>query len=551
MDLPASHACDRIESCTKLEAQPAERRDFLRGFLGCLASLGASGPLVACGGEAPAGNGTTETTPPTQSGSPPAPSGSPPAAAPTPPPPISPPGTTIVPVPPPSSARIDWGRGTETGQLVADVWTPGRGVDGKVSASSWEAVPKGRWIEIAETRIDQALTSEIVNAGLGWSSSSQLWGLSARANLFQSWSGFAVDQQAGRLFFLGGGHSDGYNNGLYAFDFNRMEWRVECLPSNRTLMSAEYLSNRSSTFNPESATIALTNFNSNNSNGTRIGTLIPSINGPFYDELPFDNKPTARHTYHSLVYAPQAGPAGSVFLGARRLWRYDLSERRWIWRRLINDQAKAQGASSAPNATGIGEIHAAEAAFAAFDEVRNHVLVSASGSSGSGAYTFSIEENSWARWSGSYALNFSHAAQARVGRTLVAFNPPTSNSSVRVGRYWVYDLDAQSVASGSVALSGGLTLADFPESGTFYDGSAMTYVGGLHRFWVVTRRSNGSMFWVELDPSTTPWTASPLTFSNDSPIEQRLPIGRVQWIEGLNAVLAWDHCFGNARVFRL
>jgi hypothetical protein len=58
------------------------------------------------------------------------------------------------------------------------------------------------------------------------------------------------------------------------------------------------------------------------------------------------------------------------------------------------------------------------------------------------------------------------------------------------------------------------------------------------------------MLWLEIDPTTTPWSASPLTFANAGPIENRLPVGRVQWIEGLNALLAWDHCFAGAKFYR-
>lgn len=429
------------------------------------------------------------------------------------------------------------------------MWTPARDSQGRVNRASWESVPKGRWIEVAGTRIDSSLTDALVNSGLGWTSSFQLWGGSPASNLFQSWSGFAVDQGAGRIFFLGGGHSDGYNNGMYRFDCNRMSWAIECMPSSRSQMSATYLANGSSTYNPESLAIALAKFNSDNPAGATTGTITPVQNGPFYDEIPFDSKPTARHTYQAMVFAPDIGASGSVFMGARRLWRYDLASGRWVMRRLVNDQVRALG-GSAPNALGLIEIHAAEAAFTAYDEVRRRVLVSASGSAGAGAFAFDLQSESWSPWAGSYGLNYNHAAQARVGRKLVALNPPVSDQSVAVGRYWVHDLDTGSTVAANLQFAGGLSLSDFPSGGAFYDGAAMVYVPPINRLWLVTRRSNGSMFWVQIDPTTTPWTASPLSFPNSSPIEQRLAIGRVQWIEGLRAVLAWDHCFTGAKFFR-
>lgn len=537
-----------------------QRRTFVQAFLGSLATLGSIGPLAACSGSGSepdaetAGTKDLASAPPTNPPPPPAAAPAPPPRAPAPapaPPPPTPPTTATVPVPPPTTARIDWGSGSDVGTVVGDVWTPGRDGQGRVNRASWESVPKGRWIEVGGTRIDTSLTAEIVNAGLGWTTTAQLWGTSAASNLFQSWSGFAVNQQEGKIFFLGGGHSDGYNNGLYRFDCSRMAWAIECMPSSWTQMSAAYRTNGSSTSNPESASVAVANFNAINPAGSRTGALTPALNGPFYDELPFDNKPTARHTYHSLTFAPNVGSAGSIYMGSRRLWRYDMASQQWVSRRVINDQVRATGTAAAPSATGIMEIHAAEAAFTAYDEVTRRVLVSASGSAGAGAFSYDVTTESWVRWGGSYGLNYNHAAKARVGRTLVALNPPVSDQSVVVGRYWVYNMDTQGVAAANLQFAGGLSLADFPSGGVFYDGEAMAYVGGLHRFWLVTRNSRGGMFWIDIDPTTTPWTASPLTFPNGSPIEQRLPIGRVQWIEGLNAVLAWDHCFTGAKFYRL
>lgn len=58
------------------------------------------------------------------------------------------------------------------------------------------------------------------------------------------------------------------------------------------------------------------------------------------------------------------------------------------------------------------------------------------------------------------------------------------------------------------------------------------------------------MAWIQLDPTTTPWTLTRLTFANASPITQILPQGRLKWIPALNAVLVWDHCFANAFVYK-
>jgi hypothetical protein len=78
----------------------------------------------------------------------------------------------------------------------------------------------------------------------------------------------------------------------------------------------------------------------------------------------------------------------------------------------------------------------------------------------------------------------------------------------------------------------------------------MAYIPPLNRYWICTRNTSFAMQWCQLDPTTTPWTLSPLTFPNAQPIAQRLIQGRVQWIEPLQALLVWDHCFVNAFIFR-
>ena len=461
---------------------------------------------------------------------------------------------TSNPLLPVASPPFAWGTGTETGSLVGDVWTPGRQANGKVNQVSWNLVPTGRWIEVAGTRIDTQLTTAVQAVSAGWDSA-KLWGTTPGNSIFQSWSCFGVDEMRDRFWFLGGGHSDGYNNGLYRFDCQTMRWSIECPPSAWSDFSVAYRTNGSATNHPDATATAVANFNANNAAGTLTGTLVPAVNGPMYDQIPLDGKPTARHTYESLAWAPDVGSAGSLFMHARRLWRYDMATGTWAWKRLVNDQVRSQGnpAQAAPNATNVVEIHAAEASLGVWDEVGQRVLCSASGSNGAGAYQFNWSAQTWAAWSGNYGLNFGHAAQARHGRITAAFTPPYSDSGAFVGRYWRYDLDTNSMSSADVQLAGGLTLADFVSAGTFYDGEGMVYVPPVNRYWVCTRRSaasGGGMQWLELDPTTTPWTLRPRTFTNAHPVSEILIGGRVRWMPNLHAVLVWDHCFANAFIYR-
>jgi hypothetical protein len=443
-----------------------------------------------------------------------------------------------------------WGTSSVTGSLVGDVWTPGKDAQGRINKASYATIPTGRWIEVAGTRIDQQLTTTITGASIGWSTSYQLWGGGSQSSLFQSWSGFTPDSDAARFWFFGGGHSDGFNNGLYRFDCSLMTWSVENLPSNRSLMSNTYLNGGSATNDPDSTALATANFNANNIAGTTTGILIPATNGSFYDEISFDvMKPTARHSYQGMVYTPLIGAAGSIFMHARRLWRYDIALGQWVFKRLINDQVRANpGTIAAPNATGLIEIHAAEAALAIYDEVANKVLVSASGSAGGGAFAYNWNTQTWASWTASYGLNYNDAAHVRVGRTSVAFRLPRADAPVVYpGIVWVYNIDTNSIQRIDVQFGGGLDISVFTHA--FYDGTSMVYVPTINRYWICTRISSG-MTWLTLDPTTSPWTLSPLTFANAQPVQEILIQGRTLWIPDMNAVLIWDHCFANAFIYK-
>jgi hypothetical protein len=89
-------------------------------------------------------------------------------------------------------------------------------------------------VQVDGTRFD-SLTNQVVGVVPGWTVDN-----SSFRNIFQSWSGFALDPDGCRAWFFGGGHSNGNNNGLYRFDLFRMRWAVEQLPSDRTTWAANY-----------------------------------------------------------------------------------------------------------------------------------------------------------------------------------------------------------------------------------------------------------------------------------------------------------------------
>ena len=421
----------------------------------------------------------------------------------------------------PVSPDASFGSGGDAGHMKGDVWHPGRDDGGKVNARSWDIVPRRRWVIVAGTQL-AALDAQVRAAVPGWTTTSLAW-----HKLFQSWSGFALDMDGSRLWFLGGGHSDGHNNGLYRFDLFRMRWAVEEMPSDRTVWASDY-SPLSATSYPPSRAAAEAKL--------AAGRLAP-VNDLYWDELP-DGKPTARHTYSGLVYVPDTQ---EVVMTARRLWRYSLNHKRWGYKRLIRD-----------------EFHLwmdAENVIATYDEATGEVLFSSTGSQARYRSTgYDLMRNVWTDWSAPWR-RYSGCADVRHGRMLTIFEPPELGAAgykSSPGRYWHYDLDKRATAvGGEVQFAPGLAIEDFPLNTSFYDGSSITYVASEGEYWVCTRRADKTMAFFALDPRTTPWTMRPLTFEGAVPVPGRLPKRRMNYWPALNAVTFADHGNRDLYLYRL
>jgi hypothetical protein len=298
----------------------------------------------------------------------------------------------------------------------------------------------------------------------------------------------AIDTAGSRLWLKGGGHAASSNNGIYRFDAQRMEWAIEDLPSDPTPWSESYrrtgVLGGSFTFCAEAHAAMEAR--------QAAGTLQP-INDAFYDELPWDGKPTSRHTYSSMVFAPDSN---ELVMLCRRLWRYSLTERRWTYKRLIRDQA--------------GIWMDGENGVAIYDEATKEVLVSASGSSGINRATgYSLTQNRWTDWASPWN-RFSAVADVRIGRRVVIVQPPVKQTiySIVPGTYWEYDLDSRTVLkTGRLQFADGLQQSDFSPDNWFYDSPAIVYLPTLNRYWMYTLMAVGTMAAIEIDPTTTPWTA--------------------------------------------
>lgn len=416
-----------------------------------------------------------------------------------------------------------FGTGADTGQLAGHLWKPGRDAEGRVNAVSWALVPSRRWITVADTRLD-ALEAVVKAALPGWAD----YGTTRWNGLARAWNGFGIDQTHSRVFLHGGGHSDSSNNGIYRFDMFRMMWSVEALPSDTTPWSETYKAKgRGGHFSEceESRAEFQARF--------AAGTLKPE-NDWYWDELFWDRKPGSRHTYSSLVYLPDRNELAFV---CERLWRYSLTERRWTYKRLINDSARPYMDR--------------ENVVAIYDERAGEILASSAGSRGRrNAVGFALATQSWKPWSSPWN-RFGAVADVRVGRKVVVMDPPWMGGNARDGTYWEYDLDRRAVIqSGTLRYGSGLSRESFTDK--FYDGAALVHIPEDSLYWLLTEMRDGTRRFLPVDPSTSPWTlGAPMTFEGDTPDPGRTVERKLIYFPALRAILLADSATRNLSLFKV
>ena len=418
-----------------------------------------------------------------------------------------------------------------SGGLTNDVWTPARSADGQVTQASWESVPRERWVRVAGTRLDR-LDAMVKAAVPGWRD----LGTESWNGVTDAWNGLAIDTAGSRMWLHGGGHAASANNGIYRFDALKMAWDVEDMPSDPTNWSARYKAspngpapNNSFTWNQEAADQTIARQNAG---------AWGSTNDWYYDELPNDRKPTSRHTYSSMVYVPDSN---ELVMICRRLWRYSLTERRWTYKRMIRDT---------------GAIFMdGENVVAIYDEGNRELLASSSGSSGVNRATgYALTQNTWTNWASPWNI-YSGIADTRVGRRVVVVQPPMRSAGYNgtVGIYWEYDLDTRSVVkTGRLQHADGLSQGDFAPDNWFYDGAALTYIPGRNRYWLYTLMANSQMALIEIDPTTTPWTARRMpAMAGNVPVPGKNLERKMIFLPALNAVVICDKASQDMALYRL
>lgn len=420
----------------------------------------------------------------------------------------------LTPVPVPTG----FANGSDAGSYDAatDIWTPGR-LSGVVNALSWSLVPKGRWVQVAGARLD-SLTAAVTAGAPGWSAATLAWGA-----VMNAWNGFAIDTAGSRLWLVAaGGHADSSNNGIYRFDAFKMAWAVEKMPSNRTLWSQEYASAHNSGGSYSDCYESRAQVAAKQSAGT-----LSAINDWGYDEIYWDNptinpgislvgNPTSRHVYSSTFYAANSN---ELVMACRRLWRYSITSGQWTYKRAF------------PTNIDGSEL------YAHYDEKNNEMLY---GGCGDAVYTnlkYDLTTNTWGSSWCPWALYA--VSDARHQRDITVFSTPAPDrADIYPGKYWKYNLDSRNVTtSGNVQFGGGLSINDFIPTYQGPDGCGITYIPGLNRYWVLYVMKGWVMRWLQLDPTTTPWTLSPLTFANSDPPSQNKPMRKIVYFPDLNAAV--------------
>lgn len=391
---------------------------------------------------------------------------------------------------PPPFIPTAFSNGLELGSFDGSVWVPGRDDAGVVTQVSWALVPIGRGVRVAGTRLDQL--DALVKAQVpGW----QDFGVSDWNGVMDNWNGFALDLDGARAWLVAaGGHSGSSNNGIYRFDNYRMAWAIEHLPSDVTPWSAGYRMKASgSTFTPCDESNA--QFVSARADGG-----LRAINDWYWDELFWDRAPTSRHVYSSAVYVKEHN---ELALAVRRFWRYSLDRHEWVMKRLINDSPD--------------QVMAGSGTYAFYDERTDELLMGGSGDALYNGYAYSYDAGTWKPWG--QLTGTDGMADVRDGRFIIGLSTPaqTDFAYSSPGRYYRYSLDERrNVVRGEIQYGPGLARTDFPRGYDFYDGAALTFVPQLNRYWVGTR-VNGTMQFLELDPTTTPWTLSRLSLPGVAP----------------------------------
>lgn len=318
-----------------------------------------------------------------------------------------------------------------TYNAATHTWIPGRGADGRITNASFELVPVGPWVVIADTGFVSHI-QPLLNAALPKYKDIGTGGLRM---VLDAYSGVALDVEGGRMFVHGGGHHDSANNGIYLLDFAKMAWSIAKLPDIQNNWPSNYSTSGTGSFTNYPPAL---DYVSANPNTTDV------FSDEFFDltnTLANTRNPTARHTYEGMTFYD-----GKLRHSVRRYWEWDEVTGVWSKQFPFNKSAVQH---KKPGGGYMGENMKST-----YDEVTSRFISTPTFTAAPGAgWAYNTESRAWTQPQGllggwrAYQSGF-----ARRGREWCSFAPPRAGDT----SYWPPTLRAWNLDTGT-ALSTTLT----------------------------------------------------------------------------------------------
>ena len=195
--------------------------------------------------------------------------------------------------------------------VVANVWTPTKGADGRIRNGSWANLPLNEWCAVSGAALSQ-IAAQLDAAGINRTAYDYGTSNGTIMRTIDPWTGVAVDFESADVWFpRGGGHADSSLNGVWRLNLERMGgddgWYVEHLPSNPDATGFEWSSEYKTSGN---------------------FTLYQPYTTSTYDQgdiLP-DGKPTSSHTYGGVWFDPIRKKVGTSRYSR---WQFNTITKTW------------------------------------------------------------------------------------------------------------------------------------------------------------------------------------------------------------------------------
>jgi uncharacterized membrane protein YgcG len=344
---------------------------------------------------------------------------------------------------------------------------------GVANAGPIESLKPGEWYEVPSSRMRAVTPKEGQFAGT--------WGAEGPAAVINDWSGGTYDTKRDRLIVWGGGHGGYAGDEVYVFDVATLAWKRLDDPSTP-----------------------------------------PGVDVPYAP----DGRPTSRHTYDYLVYAPPpidrfctiagAGFYQSGQTGTNHVDCYDFDAMKWETQRFADVGGNHIGAISA------------------VDPVTRHLWYHAAFSAN--LMELDPDKNQWTQRGGSYYLDYYKTAEI----------DPKRKRFVAIGKGDVMSWDigaAGTIAPTKLTTTGATDIVAAPSPGLAYDSASdrlVAWKGGAD----VYSLNLDTLVWTQLPPAPTNAVTPTAPNGNGT-------FGRFRYMPSKNAFILVNSADGSVYVYKL